>query len=211
MSKWEEIQDLTYMFTEITPELIIFLIYVDKSEVEQFKRNHQRIPKEILDINMGDTLCYSDSINGAKMQKNYIFMGKNTEGKYVLHSPNEPYIYDIAVLEQDLYKKGSIVSANNTIEDVKLKKKTENEYIGIANSKGIGYINSVILHLYSLKQFKENISFVNCNTGQITKIIEVLNHVNSLIMARKKVDPRDILDMIEILLPDYQNFEIGMC
>ena len=74
------------MFTEITPELIIFLIYIDKSEAELFKKNHQRIPKEIVEVNVGDQLCYSETINGIKGDKNYVFMGKNTEGKYVLHS-----------------------------------------------------------------------------------------------------------------------------
>jgi hypothetical protein len=81
-------------------------------------------------------------------------MGKNTEGKYVLHTPGESYIYDFAVFEEELYKKGSILGGKNLIEDVKMKKKTELEIIGIANTKGIGFANSVILNLFGLKNFR---------------------------------------------------------
>jgi hypothetical protein len=35
-----------------------------------------------------------------------IFLGKNVEGKYILHTPGDSYIYDICVLEFDLMKKG---------------------------------------------------------------------------------------------------------
>lgn len=76
------------MFTELTPEIIVFLVYIEKSEIEQFKRQHQRPPKDIMDINVGDQFVYQGTTSGGnKMEKNAIFMGKNTEGKYVLHFP----------------------------------------------------------------------------------------------------------------------------
>lgn len=110
-----------------------------------------------------------------------------------------------------MYRKGSIAAGKGMIEDVKMKKKSELDVIGIPNTKGTGFINCVILQLLANRNFRENISFVNTNNGDITKIIQVLSHINYLISGKKKVDPRDILDMIEVMLSDFQNFEIGMC
>ena len=87
------------MFTELTTEVVIFLIYVDKSEAEQFKKSHVKIPKDISEINVGDEIIYQKTINGAKADKTVMYMGKNTEGKSVLHMPGESYIYDMAIME----------------------------------------------------------------------------------------------------------------
>lgn len=43
-----------------------------------------------------------------------IFLGKNVEGKYILHIPGEPYIYDICVLEIELIKKGKLINSSKT-------------------------------------------------------------------------------------------------
>ena len=49
-------------------------------------------------------------------EKQAIFMGKNTEGKYVIHFPGESYIYDVCLMEKELFNKGSIVSSKPVIQ-----------------------------------------------------------------------------------------------
>lgn len=38
-----------------------------------------------------------------------VIMGKNIEGKYILHVPGQSYIYDICVLENELFTKGKLL------------------------------------------------------------------------------------------------------
>ncbi len=50
----------------------------------------------INEMNVGDTIKYENPIT--KIRKEAVFMGKNIEGKYILHFPGESYIYDICIL-----------------------------------------------------------------------------------------------------------------
>ena len=61
--KWEELTDLTYMFTELTSEIIVFLAYIDASEAENFRKAHCKMAKDITEINLGDAMVYKDNQN----------------------------------------------------------------------------------------------------------------------------------------------------
>jgi hypothetical protein len=60
MVKWEPIPDLDYMFSELTTDVVIFVVYIDLSIEETFKKHHIRIPKHISEINVGDYLKFTD-------------------------------------------------------------------------------------------------------------------------------------------------------
>jgi len=60
MVKWEQIPELDYMFSELTTDAVIFIVYLDPSEEEIFKKNHMKIPKHVGEINAGDYVKYID-------------------------------------------------------------------------------------------------------------------------------------------------------
>ena len=53
-------------------------------------------PQTITEITVGDEIRFEHSIKKAEV--GMVFLGKNVEGKYILHVPGEPYIFDICVL-----------------------------------------------------------------------------------------------------------------
>ena len=87
-------------------------------------------------------------------------MGKNIEGKYILHFPGESYIYDICILENELHKHGELINNHLPIEDIK-QKKSDTSLVGISNIKGLGFANSLVLHLYNNWTFRQQISLLN--------------------------------------------------
>lgn len=90
-----------------------------------------KVPRDISEISVGDFVKYENQIT--KSPQTMVVMGKNVEGKYILHIPGESYIYDICVLENQLFKKGSLVCSDSVvlkngvklppIQEFKLKKK----------------------------------------------------------------------------------------
>jgi hypothetical protein len=48
------------MFSELTSDIMIFLIYIDQSEEENFKKSHTKSAKDMSEINIGDYLKYID-------------------------------------------------------------------------------------------------------------------------------------------------------
>lgn len=75
MQKWEELEDFTYLFTELSSSVLIFLVCLSKQEQEVFNKSHQRVAKDATEANVGDYLIYKD---GKGRERNSIFMGKST-------------------------------------------------------------------------------------------------------------------------------------
>lgn len=48
------------MFSELTSDIMIFLIYLDQSEEENFKKIHSKTAKDMSEINIGDYVKYID-------------------------------------------------------------------------------------------------------------------------------------------------------
>jgi len=72
------------MFSEMSSEVIIYMIYLDSAEAEQFRKSHFKVAKDMAEVNVGDYIKYIEKDNS---EKNAIYMGKNIEGKYILHFP----------------------------------------------------------------------------------------------------------------------------
>ena len=63
----------------------------------------------------------------------------------------------------------------NQIEEVKQKSKDEGAMIGIANIKGLGFPNSLILHLYNNWSFRQQISLINNDEVDLGDATQVLS------------------------------------
>lgn len=74
--------------------------------MDNFTKKHLKIAKDINEINVGDEVKYEHPEK--KREQSMIFLGKNVEGKYILHQPGESYIYDICLMESDLLKKAKL-------------------------------------------------------------------------------------------------------
>lgn len=216
MPKWEEITDYEIALGELSMEIIIFLVVVDAKEKKSFEKAFLRnAPQSIMEINVGDEIKFEHPTR--KMELNMIFMGKNVEGKYILHIPGEPYIYDICVLENELLKKGKLLQNNEKgpIEEIKAKKKEELGLVGIPNLKGLGYINSCILHLYYNWGFKQQLSLMKLDEQfseeEEKPFIKVLAKIFKDITYKKKVETKFIQEAIDLDLPDFSHFSADMC
>jgi hypothetical protein len=95
MPKWEQLDDVSYLFTELTPDILIFLVCLPIEEKETFKKSHQKQPRDVTEVNLGDQLTYVSS-NGE--EKPVVFLGKSTEGKYILHFNGQSYNKDLCLL-----------------------------------------------------------------------------------------------------------------
>lgn len=70
---------------ELSPEIVLYFGVVDQGEADAFIKKHCKQPKSINEINVGDEVVYE---HPTKMkEQNMIFLGKNVEGKYILHTP----------------------------------------------------------------------------------------------------------------------------
>ena len=87
-------------------------------------------------------------------------MGKNIQGKYILHFPKESYSLDECIVESDVIKYCKIYSPQSIMNEVKLKNKGEHDAKGISNAKGLGFINSMILNLFNNKNLKNLVSMM---------------------------------------------------
>ena len=47
MVKWEEIIELKYILSELTSDIMIFLIYLNEIDEENFKKIHTKITKDM--------------------------------------------------------------------------------------------------------------------------------------------------------------------
>lgn len=64
---------------------MLYFGVVSESEADTFTKKHCKQPKSINEINVGDEVVYEHPIK--KKEQNMIFLGKNVEGKYILHTP----------------------------------------------------------------------------------------------------------------------------
>lgn len=131
LDKWEELDSTEIMFNELTAEVNIFLCYLDKDDAEEFRKVYGKVPKDISEINLGDELVYTDTVKGVKVEKNMLFMGKDSEGKIILHMPGESYIYDISLIEATMNKKCVLARSKNPVDELKMKNKRELEMLGL--------------------------------------------------------------------------------
>ena len=102
MTAWEEVKDASVSLGELSSLVIIYVVCLPKKESDVFLKNHQKTPTTVTEVNLGDSLVYRDKIKG---HKKAIFLGKNIEGKFMLHFDGEPYSNDICLLEHELVKK----------------------------------------------------------------------------------------------------------
>jgi hypothetical protein len=72
------------MFSEMTSEVLIYLMYLDEQEAEQFRKSHSRVAKDMTEVNVGDYVKYTEKDSASKTA---VYMGKNIEGKYIFHFP----------------------------------------------------------------------------------------------------------------------------
>jgi len=96
------------------------------------------------------------------------------------------------------------------VKDTKLKTKNDCDMKGISNSKGLGFINSTILNLFNNKKFKSFLSMISFKNLEEASILSILADLMNVLSQKKRVDTRDIQDMVEIFLPSFQNFEISL-
>jgi hypothetical protein len=66
-----------------------------------------------------------------------------------------------------------------------------------------------MIHLFQNKHVKNMISLIN--SAEQNKIVFYLADFNRSMNSKCKVAANEILDMVEIFLPNYQNFEVTMC
>ena len=170
-------------------------------------------PQTITEINVGDEIRFEHSIKKAEV--GMVFLGKNVEGKYILHVPGEPYIFDICVLESELCKKGKLVSSKDSsqIIPIKMKKKDELGLVGTPNTKGLGFINSVLMHLYYNWAFKQQLSLFPQEEvpSEEKKFVKTLAKTFRDLTYKKKIDTKLIQETIDELLPDFGHFSTDMC
>lgn len=74
MTKWEELPELNFMFTELTSQILIFLAYFDPNDAFLFKKNNCKIAQTINDVNLGDEIKYDHPQNNEL--KKAIYMGQ---------------------------------------------------------------------------------------------------------------------------------------
>lgn len=113
MKRWQLLDDPSYLFAELSSELMIFLVCLSEDEKELFQKNHQKSPKDPTEVNSGDILTYSDSNN---KEHKVVFMGKSTEGKYILHFIGESYSNDICLMDSEMIKKCKLSGVLQEIE-----------------------------------------------------------------------------------------------
>lgn len=83
MQRWILVKNTNTLLTELTTESIIFLACIDKQRNEEFTKRHLRVARTIADINVGDSLKYTDAETG--QIRCAILLGRTKEGKYMIH------------------------------------------------------------------------------------------------------------------------------
>jgi len=127
-------------------------------------------------------------------------MGKNIEGKYIIHFPKLSYSFDKCLVESDAIKCCKTYTSDSIVNEVKLKNKSSAELKGISNGKGLGFINSIILNILNNRHFKSIISMINVNEKD-THMIHFLTSICQTLLQKKTVDVNDIYDIMELFLP----------
>lgn len=89
------------------------MVCISQSERETFEKNHQKHPRDVTEVNLGDKLTYLDP---SQNPHTVIFMGKNTEGKYILHFNGESYSNDLCLMEAELLKHCKLAAELHSIE-----------------------------------------------------------------------------------------------
>ena len=61
MKRWQLLDDPCFLFTELTSDILVYLICLPKKEKDTFLKSHQRNPRDVTEINLGDYLTYVDA------------------------------------------------------------------------------------------------------------------------------------------------------
>ena len=94
-----------------------------------------------------------------------------------------------------------------------MKKKDELGLVGIPNTKGLGFINSVLMHLYYNWAFKQQLSLFPQEEvpSEEKKFVKTLAKTFRDLTYKKKIDTKLIQETIDELLPDFGHFSTDMC
>ena len=63
MKTWEEVDDVSMLFAELTSEVLVFLVCLSEDQKEAFQKAHQRQAKSVTEVNLGDYLIFLDAKN----------------------------------------------------------------------------------------------------------------------------------------------------
>lgn len=139
MKDWQELEDYSLALTEISSSILMFLVCIPLAEKDIFLKAHKKVPKDATEANLGDYLLYED---GKEESKTAVFMGKNTEGKYILHFVGELYTNDVCLIESDLLK---YCKLSNKIHEIYSEKRHSHlNQVGLPTGPGLSFINSTL-------------------------------------------------------------------
>lgn len=120
-------------------------------------------------------------------------MGKNVEGKYILHFQYESYTNDMCLLESQLLKKCKLTSEINQIEP---EKKVQSGLVGLPSGPNLGFINTVFLQLFNHKETKKILKMVDDSRDD--KFFYCLAKVSNILSKQCKVESSDIKLIVEL-------------
>ena len=128
-------------------------------------------------------------------------MGKNAEGKYILHFNQESYTNDLCLLESQLLKKCKLTSE---LESIEPEKKVSSGLVGLPNGPNVGFINTVFLQLFNHKEMKKVLKMVDETKDD--KVFYCLARICNILSKQCKVENSDIKLIIELFFEQYCDF-----
>lgn len=179
MKKWQLLDDPSYLFAELSSELMIFLVCLPEDEKDNFLKNHQKVPKSPTDVNSGDLLTYVDLSN---KEHEVVFMGKSTEGKYILHFIGESYSNDICLMDFEMMKKCKL---SGVVQEIEPEKRVQSGIMGLPNGPGLGFISTVAIQLFNNKEFKRQLKIADDSRDD--KFFYNLAKINKLLAKQCKL------------------------
>ena len=61
MKRWQILEDPSYLFTELSSEIMLYLVCFAKEEKDAFLKAHHKKPRDVTEVNLGDTIIYVNS------------------------------------------------------------------------------------------------------------------------------------------------------
>jgi hypothetical protein len=151
MFKWEPLppDSLALRTSELSSEQIVFLAVVEAGEAKEFEEVNCVAAEGLQDIHVGDEFVYIDPVE--RVQRRALFMGRS-KGRMVVHFRGASYIYDLCLDREELLQRSYLSRrvAESTRNRVRVE---ELQLVGLPNAKGLGFINSVLLSLFSCEDF----------------------------------------------------------
>ena len=205
MFKWEELPNLDLRTFEVSSEQIIFLAVVPREQAEEFARVNTQPAELVKDIHVGDEFIYSDPVE--RIQRRAIFMGRS-KVKMIVHFRGSSYIYDLCV-DRDDFLNRSFLSKRAT-DSTRNKVKLEDlQLVGLPNSKGLGFINSMLLSLFSNEDLFRILDTYHRDLP--SSLIEYLANIAHTLANSYQARPVIVSDMIRKYFYEFLNFEFTMC